>query len=173
MSKGCFFIFVKDWKQIKRRRILHNTWKSYEIHISVSVNKIWLIHAHSFISSMDAFKRQNGVFAAQTVCSAKPKDFYMALSVNSLPSRAPEQNWPRRDRLSVVTLSHNTVKVEAITSCVISHDVWKPSGSLVRTLSFDSAALPNLFIFLQIPHSLATLHTLTSWPHLLLLREDN
>ena len=40
------FTFISDWKEIKRR-IFWDTWKRYEIQISVSINKILLEDCHT------------------------------------------------------------------------------------------------------------------------------
>ena len=39
--------FLNGWKEMKRRRLFHETWKFYEIHISASINKVLLEHSYS------------------------------------------------------------------------------------------------------------------------------
>ena len=41
-----FDIFLKDWNIIKIRIIFHDTWKWYDIQISLSKNKVLLEHSH-------------------------------------------------------------------------------------------------------------------------------
>ena len=41
-----FDIFLKDWNIIKIRIIFHDTWKWYDIQISMSKNKVLLEHSH-------------------------------------------------------------------------------------------------------------------------------
>ena len=49
------FIIFKWLKQIKRRVIFPDTGKSFEIHISISVNKVLLEHIHDIIHTRIAY----------------------------------------------------------------------------------------------------------------------
>ena len=78
------FTIINDWKEIKRRIIFCDTWKWYEIQISVSINKILLEHSHTqhlhivFGCSCATKAELNSSNSDQMTCKAENID-YLAL----------------------------------------------------------------------------------------------
>ena len=68
--------FLNGWgKNIKRRIIFHDMWKWYEIHIALSINKVWLelSPAHLFTSCLWLLMQWNGRVTTESTSPTKPQ----------------------------------------------------------------------------------------------------